>query len=513
MNDYRKYFKTDLAAGVVVFFVALPLCLAISLASDAPLFSGIIAGVVGGIVVGMASNSQINVSGPAAGLVVVTAVAIQTLGGFEPMLTAVVIAGVLQVILGFLRAGTIAYFFPNSVIKGFLASIGLILILKQLPHAFGVYSIIEKDDLSMSLIVEAAEQIAWGPTAITISSLLLIIIWERWLRQKGGVFKVIPSTLMAVILGTAISETLSAWVPGLAPTPSQLVQLPVANNISEFSSYFTKPDFSVLSSGQVYGVALSMALIASLESLLSSEAGDKLDPFKRRTSTNRELKAQGLGNLLSGFIGGLPVTVVIVRTTANVQAGGRTKTSVIAHGAIMLVSVALIPSFLNRIPLAALAAVLFVVGYKLTSYAVYKRVFLQGQKQFIPFAVTVIAVLLTDLLTGIFAGSIVSLLFLLHDNYRNAFRAGKITHAGAERTVMRLAEEVTFLNKAGIRRFLDDLPNNHTLVIDASTARMIHPDVIEIIYDFRENAQFRGITLELEGFADTPLDPEKSLIQ
>ncbi len=502
MSLYKKHFKTDLIASVVVFLVALPLCLAIALASDAPLFAGIIAGVVGGVVVGIASNSQINVSGPAAGLVVVTAVGIQTLGGYENLLVAIVLAGLIQLVLGFIRAGTIAYFFPSSVIKAILASIGLILIFKQLPHALGVYEITGESQWSMALIKEALGGVGWGATLITLVSLSLIVVWDKVLLNRSKFFRLFPSTLAAVLLGVGISLIFRRFFPQLELSDTQFVRLPVANDLEELTNFFTRPNFNALTNPDVYKVALSIGFIASLESLLSTEAGDKLDPFKRRTSTNRELKAQGLGNIVSGLIGGLPVTVVIVRTSANVQAGGITKTSAIFHGIILLLTAVLMPDILNQIPLASLAAVLLVVGYKLTSYAIYKTVYLQGSKQFLPFIVTVVAVLLTDLIRGIFIGSAVAVFFLLLDNYRNAYFKGKVIHAGREKITMKLSEEVTFLNKADIMRFLDEVPEKHTLVIDGSAVKFIHPDILEIIYDFRENAKLKEIELELIGLND-----------
>lgn len=499
MSLYKKHFKTDLTASMVVFLVALPLCLAIALGSDAPLFAGIISGVVGGVIVGLVSNSQINVSGPAAGLVVVTAMGIETLGGFEALLVAIVLAGVLQIVLGLIKAGTIAYFFPSAVIKAILASIGLILIFKQLPHAFGVHEIIDGNKLSIAVLKKAAGNISWGATSIALSALALIVFWDYFLKKRLRWLKLVPSALAAVLLGIGLSAIYRFYFPEFELQGAQFVQLPVASNVGDFAGFFTFPDFSVLASSDVYLVALSIGVIASLESLLSTEAGDKIDPFKRRTSTNRELKAQGLGNVVSGLIGGLPVTVVIVRTSANVQAGGLTKTSAVLHGVILLLTAAFIPNLLNQIPLACLASVLLVVGYKLTNYAIYKGVYLQGYKQFVPFVVTIVAVLLTDLLKGIFIGSATAIFFLLLDNYRNAYLEGRVIHAGKEKLTIQLPEEVTFLNKAEIMRFLDEVPEQQTLVIDGSAVKFIHPDILEIIEDFRENARLKEIELELIG--------------
>lgn len=510
MSQFKKHLKTDLSAGLVVFLIALPLCLGISLASGAPLFSGIIAGIVGGIVIGFASNSNINVSGPAASVALVIASAIQFYGSFEIVLTAIIIAGVFQIMLGFIKAGTVAYFFPNAMIKGILASIGLILILKQIPHAFGVDGIFEGSESfeqpdgrnTFTEIIYAIQNIGWGPTIITLAALALILIWDRPALKKLTFFKVFPSALAAVLIGIVLNEVYKQFIPDFVLTEGQLVRLPVAESISDFFGFFTFPDFSVLSDPNIYGVALSITFIASLESLLSTEAGDKLDPYKRRTSTNRELKAQGLGNIIAGLIGGIPVTAVIVRTSANVTSGGRTKTATITHGLIMLICVASIPALLNKIPLAALAAVLFVVGYKLTSYSVYKSVFKQGYRQYLPFIITIISVMLSDLITGIMVGGSVAVFMILRDNYKNAYLKDKITHEGEEKIIMKLSQEATFLNKADIMLFLDHVPEKKHVIIDGREIKFIHPDILEIIEEFKVAAVFKEIKVEVLGLDD-----------
>ncbi len=502
----KKHFVSDLSSGLVVFLIALPLCLGISLASGAPLFSGIIAGIVGGIVVGIASNSSVNVSGPAASVALVILMAIETLGDFNAVLLATVIAGVFQIILGFLRAGTVAYFFPNAMIKGILASIGLILILKQIPHAFGVSDTFQglesfwNNDGSntFSEIVNVIGNIHPGVTIITLVSLAIILLWDRPALKKYAFFKFFPSALAAVIISVLLSLLFSTSFPQFALNQSHLVQLPVAGSLGEFASFFSFPDFSYLGNIEIYQIALSIAFIASLESLLSTEAGDKLDPYKRRTSTNRELKAQGIGNIVAGCIGGLPVTAVIVRTSANVNAGGRTKTATITHGLIMLICVASIPVVLNMIPLASLAAVLFVVGYKLTSVSIYKNIYNQGKKQFLPFIITILVVMFTDLITGILVGGSVAIFFILRDNYKNAYVQDKLTIESDTKTILKLAQETTFLNKADIMLFLDHVPKNHHLIIDGSEAKFIHNDIYEIINEFKETAKFKNITLELK---------------
>lgn len=505
--SFKKHFKTDLSAGLVVFLIALPLCLGISLASGAPLFTGIIAGIIGGIVVGFFSNSNINVSGPAASVALVIFTAIQTLGNYEAVLLAVIIAGVIQIILGYLKAGTVAYFFPNAMIKGILASIGLVLILKQIPHAFGVDDVFEGVETfqqndgrnTFSEIWYVLQNIGWGATIVTLVSLAIIILWDKPALKKYGFFKFFPSALAAVIVSIGLNEIFKSAFPEIALTAKHLVQLPSASNFKDFFGFFSLPDFTQITNPAIYSIALSIAFIASLESLLSTEAGDKLDPYKRKTSTNTELKAQGIGNIVAGLVGGLPITAVIVRTSANVNAGGRTKTATITHGIIMLVCVALIPSVLNLIPLASLSAVLFVVGYKLTSVSVYKSVYKQGKKQFFPFIITILVVMFTDLITGIIVGGTVAVFFVLRDNYKNAYLHNKVKKEGEEKTTIKLAEEVTFLNKADIMMFLDHIPENHHLTIDASNSLFIHPDIFDIIDDFKEAAKYKNIELELIG--------------
>jgi len=509
----RKHFKTDLSAGLVVFLIALPLCLGISLASGAPLFSGIIAGIIGGIVVGFFSNSNINVSGPAASVALVIYTAIQTLGNYEAVLLAVVLAGTIQIGLGYLKAGTVAYFFPNAMIKGILASIGLVLILKQIPHALGINEVFEGMESfsqndgrnTFTEIIYVLGNIGWGSTIITLISLAIILLWDRPVMKKYTFFQFFPSALAAVLVSIGVNVAYHAFIPELALTGNHLVQLPEAGSLGEFFGFFTFPDFSQIGNPQIVTIALSIAFIASLESLLSTEAGDKLDPYKRRTSTNTELKAQGLGNIVSGLVGGLPVTAVIVRTSANVNAGGLTKTSTITHGTIMLVCVALIPQLLNMIPLASLSAVLFVVGYKLTSYSVYKSVFEQGKKQFLPFIITILVVMFSDLITGIIVGGTVAIFFVLRDNYKNAYLHDKVEHEGEEKTIIRLSQETTFLNKADIMLFLDHLPKDHHLVVDGTDTKFMHPDIFEIIMDFKKTAEYKNIKLELIG-----IEPNKT---
>lgn len=495
-----SHIKTDLPAGLVVFLIALPLCLGISLASGAPLFAGIISGVVGGIVVGLVSRSQINVSGPAASVALVVLTAIDSLGSYQAVLAAGVLAGLIQIAAGFVGAGTIAYFFPSSMIKGILASIGLILILNQIPHAFGYAGQFDDGAEAAQSHIFADLVALWGhispgATLITLISLVILLAWDRPSLKRHALFRFVPAALVAVIVAVVLNDLFGRFYPALALTQNHLVQLPVARNVSDLLSFFTFPDFTVLKNPSVLGVALSIAFIASLESLLSTEAGDKLDPYKRKTPTNRELKAQGVGNIVASLIGGLPVTAVIVRTSANVAAGGRTPLSTISHGTLMLVCVLTIPGLLNKIPLAALSAVLFVVGYRLTSFPLYWNMYRAGKKQFLPFVITVIAVMATDLITGILIGAGVAVFFILRDSYKTPFFYEKEAHLEGEKIKLTLSEEVTFLNKASVMLTLDHLPASSHVVIDASRSLNIDDDVLEIIEEFKKTAAYKNIEL------------------
>ncbi len=479
-----KFLKEDLPAGLVVFLVALPLCLGIALASGAPLFSGIIAGIVGGIVVAFASGSALSVTGPAAGLTVIVLNGITTLGAYDQFLVAVVIAGILQIILGFLKAGVIGYYFPSSVIKGMLAAIGIILILKQAPIAIG-YS--------------AADGISYhiGSILIASISIAIILFWELPILKKYSFFKFVPGALIAVIAGVTLNALFKQYQPDWALSANALVKLPVAKNSTEFIGQFTLPNLQALGNYQVYVIAITIAIIASLESLLSTEAGDKLDPYKRVTPTNRELKAQGLGNLISGMIGGLPLTAVIVRTSANVNSGAKTKLSAIFHGLLLLVSVVAFAALLNQIPLACLAAVLLVVGYKLAKVSLFKEMYKLGWEQFVPFIVTVVAIQFSDLLKGIALGMVVAIFYILRTNYRRDYQIhqDKTSEGGA--ITIKLSEHVTFINKGSIATKLSDIPNNSKVTIDASQSHYIDLDVLEIIYDFEIAAKLKNIQVTL----------------
>jgi MFS superfamily sulfate permease-like transporter len=500
-----KSLKQDLPAGLVVFLVALPLCLGIALASGAPLFAGIITGIVGGTVVAFVSGSNLSVSGPAAGLTVIVFNAIASLGSYEVFLLTVVISGVLQIILGYLKAGIIGYYFPSSVIKGMLAAIGIILILKQLPHAVGYDKDNEGDfdffqadgQNTFSEIFKSLDYIHPGAVIIAVLSLLVLILWERPFLKKYAFFKTVPGALLVVILGIVLNEWYKINIPSYYLSGEELVRLPVADSVSGFIGQFTLPDFSAFTNYKVYVVAVTIAIIASLETLLSVEATDKLDPYKRNTPTNQELRAQGLGNLISGLIGGLPLTAVIVRSSANVNAGGKTKLSAIIHGLLLLLSVVFFAGILNKIPLAALAALLLMVGYKLAKISLFTSMYKLGWDQFLPFIVTVVAIQFSDLLKGIGVGMAVSIFFVLLNNYKRSYEIVKSKLGDKDKITVKLTEDLTFLNKGSIAAMLSEQPDNVHLVIDGTLSKAIDIDIIEILHDFKNTAELKDIKYEL----------------
>jgi len=506
--------KHDLPASIVVFFVAVPLCLGIALASGAPLFAGIIAGIVGGIVVGAASDSALGVSGPAAGLAVIVLTSIASLGGsWEAFLTAIVLAGIIQLIMGFARAGFIAYFFPSSVIKGMLTGIGLVIILKQIPHALGWdkdtegdFSFFQADgENTFSEIIKAFQFFTPGAVIIASLSLAILIIWDKILTKKHKIFGMINGPLVVVIMGILLNNLYQQEIVNFRLDADQVVKIPVPENLAGFLSQFTTPDFSVLYHVEVYKVALLLAIVASLETLLSVEATDKLDPYKRITPTNRELKAQGLGNVISGLIGGLPITQVIVRSSANIEFGGKTKMSAIFHGVFLLIGALTIASILNMIPLASLAAILLMVGYKLAKPSLFKQMFKLGWQQFIPFTATVAGILLTDLLTGITIGVLFGIFYTLRHSYRNSYhmKETRTTENGQPVHHLVLAEEVSFFNKASVKNILDTIPANSKVIIDCSNSKSIDYDVVELIKDYESNAKTKNITVEKINFNES----------
>lgn len=500
----------DLPAGLVVFLVALPLCLGISLASGAPLLAGLVAGIVGGLVVSVLSGSAMSVSGPAAGLTVVVLSAISTLGSFPAMLTATVLAGVFQLVFGVARAGIIALYFPAAVIRGMLAAIGIILILKQLPHFFGAdanyfegMNFLHVDGLNtFSAIGAAMRALSPGSVLVGVVSLTLLLLWNTGPVRRQSWSRLVPGALVAVVAAVGINQVLKAVAPDLQVRPEHLVKLPVLSSLGQLASEMTFPDFSALRNPTTYGVAFTIAIVASLETLLSVEAVDNLDPQKRHTPTNRELLAQGAGNVASGLLGGLPITAVIVRSSANIAAGAQTKLASFIHGIFLLASLLFFGSILNLIPLSALAAVLLMVGYKLTPLALYRKQWQLGREQFVPFIITIVAVLLTDLLKGVSIGLALGFFFILRDNAK----AGSYLRRDPARDAdepgslhLRLPEHVSFLNKASIVTTLEELPSGSRIILDGSRSDVIDHDVLEAIETFRQAAPARGIDLELRG--------------
>ena len=508
-----KSIKNDLPASIVVFFVAVPLCLGIALASGAPLFAGIIAGIVGGIVVGVASGSPLGVSGPAAGLAVIVLTSIASLGGsWTAFLLAVVLAGIFQLILGFAKAGFIAYFFPSSVIKGMLTGIGLLIILKQIPHALGWDkdaigddSFIQADGQNtFSEILKALDFVPPGALVIATISLAILILWDTVLTKKHKIFSMINGPLVVVTLGILMNYLYQNNILNFSLEADQVVRIPVPENIAGFFSQFTFPDFTAITNFEVWKIAIVLAIVASLETLLCVEATDKMDPDKRITPTNRELKAQGLGNVISGLIGGLPVTQVIVRSTANISFGGKTKLSAILHGVFLLLSALLIASVLNMIPLASLAAILLMVGYKLAKPSLFKQMYKLGWEQFIPFTATVVAILATDLLKGITVGLLFGIFYTLRHSYRNSYYMKDVvtTKEGRQVHHLVLAEEISFFNKASIVKALDDIPANSKVIIDCTNSKSIAFDVLELIKDYEINAKTKNILVEKINFKE-----------
>ncbi len=510
-----KTIKNDLPASIVVFFVALPLCLGIALASGAPLFSGLIAGIVGGIVVGFLSGSKIGVSGPAAGLAAIVLTAIGELGGFNNFLLAVVLGGVIQLIFGFLRAGIIGYYFPSSVIKGMLTGIGVIIILKQIPHFFGYDADPEGDfafaqvdgENTFSGILNAINHIGVGSTIVGVVGLAILLLWDKVLVKKAKIFQLIQGPVVAVIVGI-IFYVVTQGSETLGISTKHLVSVPVPDDVDSFLGQFQLPNFSLITDPSIWITAFTIALVASLETLLCVEATDKIDPDKNVTPTNRELLAQGTGNIISGLIGGLPVTQVIVRSSANIQSGGKSKASTVIHGFLLLISIILIPRLLNQIPLSVLAAVLFIVGFKLAKPSLFKKMYQLGWKQFLPFIVTVLGIVFIDLLKGIGLGLAVGIIVILIKSYQNShFLHIEDISNGVHKIKMTLAEEVTFFNKGAILKELDSLPKNTHLELDVRKTRYLDNDIIEILEDFAYKAQERDIHIKLyseRGIVENP---------
>ncbi len=495
--------RADVPAAVVVFLVAVPLCLGIALASGAPLFGGVISGIVGGIVVGSLSGSHLMVSGPAAGLTAIVVSAIATLGSYPAFLVAVVLAGGVQLTLAALRAGVIGYYFPSAVIRGMLAAIGLILILKQIPHAVGYDADYEGDETfvqatgenTFSAIAHALQSIEPAAVVLSLVALAMLVLWDNTALKKN---KMLPGPLAVVVAGV-VGQWVLPWLhPALQLEAEHLVSLPTPRSLADIGSLFAFPDWSAIARPETWRIAVTLGIVASLETLLSLEATDRMDPFKREAPTDRELAAQGVGNIVAGLIGGLPVTGVIVRSAANVDAGAQTKRSAIIHGVLLLIAVLTIPMLLNMIPLASLAAILIYTGFKLSHPRLLRHAWAQGRTQWLPFLVTVTAILLSDLLVGITIGLAVGFVFILFDQLRYpCFTV--VSPQGSVLTRLKLQEQVSFLHKASLARLLDELPAGARIEVDGTACQHIDHDVLEFLSDFRQTARLRRIDFRTVG--------------
>lgn len=518
MKQLFSNFKTDFPAGIVVFLVAVPLCLGIAAVSGVPAFSGLIAGIIGGIVVGIFSGSQLGVSGPAAGLAVIVFEAIETFRqevdqnldalaitseALQMFFLAVVIAGFIQLVLGFLNGGIIGYYFPSSVIKGMLAGIGITIFLKEIPHAMGYDKDIEGDmeffqvdgENTFSEIVNAFGNPDFGAALIALVGLAILVLWEQKFIKKIKITQLLQGPLMAILAGVAMVFLFKGGANEMIR--EHLVNVPIANSPSDFFKLFSLPNFSAIINPLVWKTAVVIAIVASLETLLCVEATDKLDPQKRVTPTNLELKAQGIGNMLSGLVGGLPITQVIVRSSANIQSGGKTKLAAILHGFFILLFVALLPAVLNLIPRASLAAILLMVGYKLAKPSLFKNMWKQGFNQFFPFIITIFFIVFKDLLWGVGIGLAVAIFEILYLNFKKPYLVDIDTDKTNNIFKFTLAEDVTFIHKASIQDTLNRVPENSNVTIDGSRTKSMHPDVLEIIEDYCIHAKTLDISVEL----------------
>lgn len=499
MKKFYAHLGDNLSASIVVLLIALPLCVGIALASGTPIFSGIIAGVIGGVVVGQLSGSQLSVSGPAASLTFVVSAMIIKLGSFETFLLAVLIAGFFQILFGFLKGGIVGDYIPNAVIKGMVAAIGIILMMKQIPHLLGYDTDFEGDESflqndqnnTITTILTALKFLTPMAVFIGVISIILLMLWELFNRKRNKWIHYLPGPLIVVVVAILLNSYGTEVLQMLPLEQKHLVWLPVANNVHEFLSFFTFPNFHEIGNHEVWLAGFMLAVIASLETLLGIEAVDKLDPLKRVTPSNKELNAQGIGNIISGLIGGLPITSVIVRSSANVTAGGKTKQSAIFHGALILICATCIPFVINKIPLSAIAAILIVTGYKIARVTLFKEMFKRGLNQFIPFCITIIAILFSNLLYGIAIGIIVSIIFIIRGNFKSAI----LMIQDNNQYLIRFRKDITFLNKAIIKQKLESLPNNSFVLIDVKKADFIDKDVIDEINDFLCHVHLKNISV------------------
>lgn len=497
-----KNWKNDFQSSLVVFLVALPLCLGIALASNAPLAAGLYAGIIGGVVIGAFSGSNISVSGPAAGLTVIVAGAIQTLGSFEMFALAVFLSGLFQILFSIVKGGTIGDYFPTSVIKGMLAAIGIILILKQFPHAVGFDNDFMGDESfeeksggnTFTQLLLALKLFHPGAVVVALISMAIMMTWEKQAGKKIKFFQLIPGALVAVIASVILNYLFGFISPALVINGGHLVTLPFSGGFTDFFAGFNFPNWADLANPKVYTVAITIALVGSIESLLSVDAADKIDEEGRVTNKNRELLAQGIGNAVSGFIGGLPITAVIVRSSANATAGAKSKLSAIMHGLWLMLCVIFIPTLLNMIPLAALASVLILVGYKLTKPELIKKMYERGMNQFIPFAVTIIAILFTNLLMGILIGIVVGFVFVIKSNMHKSIVMVKDENM----YLIKFYKDVSFLQKATLQKLLGTIPENSSVILDGSTSIFVDDDIVDVIEDFMKRGKCSGINVQLK---------------
>lgn len=501
----RANLRYDVPAGLVVFLVALPLCLGISLASNAPLFSGIVTGVVAGVLVSWLSGSELSVSGPAAGLTVLVASGIAQLGSFEAFLAATVLAGLFQIAFSALRAGVFAGLFPTSVIKGMLAGIGVIIVLKQIPHALGRDRDFEGNleflrlagrGNTFSELLLSFQSWSGGAVLVSACSFAILYLWSRPFVKRSRLLAPIPGQLLVVVVGVLVNEALGTFAPRLQllAENDHLVRLPAETSWESFSNHFQFPDFAAFENASVYVTALTIAIVASLETLLCLEATDKLDPMRRLSSKSRELFAQGVGNVVAGFLGGLPMTSVIVRSSANIYAGARTRMASFVHGVMLAVTIVTIPELLNRIPLACLATILIAVGYKLATIDLFKKMFRDGVDQWLPFVVTILAIVFTDLLKGVLVGLGVGLAMVIRTNFYSAIT----TIADGKDHLIKFTKDVSFVNNIRLKKELSKIPDGSNVWIDGTRAFFVDHDVQELIAEFRRSAHLRNIRVHVK---------------
>ena len=503
---FLSFLKHDFKASITVFFVALPLCLGISLASGAPVYSGLIAGILGGLLVSLISGSQLSVSGPAAGLTAICAAAISELGGFEIFLLSVIIAGILQIILGILKLANFTHLIPTSVIKGMLTAIGLILISKQIPLIIGynkpdfwtgaLFNIFTFNHAFQN-VDNLYHSISAGVITLSLISLFILNGWKKWVTPK---IPLIPSSFVTVLFGALLAIIFQS---------TKLLYFSSENFVSIPQNVFSElhfPDLeSIFDNTKIWKYAIIITIVASLETLLGLEAIDKLDPQNRITPQNKELIAQGCGNVVSGLTGGLPITAVIVRASANAEAGARTKLSSFTHGVWLLISLLVAIPLINHIPYCVLAVILLRTGYNLAKPTMIRQVYRQGKEQFLPFLITVIAILLTDLLIGVLIGIIYSIYFLIRHTYRAGFTVKEFSDGHTRHYKIELALNVSFLNKKRIRELLDSLHEYSIVEIDGSDSVYIDHDILEIFQEFKSKAHLRHIQLLLKNIPEVQI--------